>query len=113
MVARAMPVRGSTSEVSAAAIAAERRVEIGQAAGVGADARRPSAAAPAGRRAGTRRRCRADEVVLAGDLRGFGAARIEQHQLAARGQRLQPLRHAGAVIRLPLEATGLAPSIRK
>ena len=57
---------------------------------------------------------RADEEVLAAELRGLGAPRIEDdHLAAARLDRLEPRRTSGAVIRLPFDASGLAPSIRK
>ena len=51
-------------------------------------------------------------VGLAG---GLGAPRVDEHDLARRARRIARIRRAipGAVIRLPFEATGLAPRMRK
>ena len=55
-----------------------------------------------------------DEVVLVGDRGGLGAARVEHdHPAAARLQVAQPRGKSGTVIRLPLDAIGLAPKTRK
>ena len=57
----------------------------------------------------------ADRDVLVGLARGLGAARIDHHQLAAALRacaRSRP-RMSGAVIKLPFETTGLAPTQRK
>ena len=55
-----------------------------------------------------------DEVVLVGVLRGAAAARVDDDDLAAalRIARSRP-RMSGAVIRLPFDASGFAPRIRR
>ena len=54
------------------------------------------------------------EVVLVGDLRGLGAARVEDDNRPPRSLRSRSRAgKSGTVIREPLDAIGLAPNTRK